>query len=383
MGARERLAMPLFGAGTGWNLGNIGPIVTPISDEFSVSLAAVGLLSGGVVFAFLLVANVAAPVLMKRIGAASGARLVCLCNGAGNVALALAPVFAVALGARALIGFAAGLTFIFGPAIAGARGGVRLLGVFGASVMAGIALALALGGILQDAGVDWRMAILLAAAIGMLALPLLPRHVDVPRPARHEPGIGHRLIRSPGLWRLVLVFLGTLGVPVVVSAWLVYYLSVDGDESTAAAGLLSCLIFGVATVMRVIGGRLDHRGVPRGTLIGLAPLLAAGGLAALAIAPTIAVGLVATILMGIGFALPYASIYDQARSLFPERPVSAISFAQIGANSAPIALIPLLGALLAHGLAETGWLLLAAIVALGGLLNLRPAGGRGAIAPLP
>ena len=36
MELRDKLIITLFGAGTGWNMGNIGPIVTPIADEFSV-----------------------------------------------------------------------------------------------------------------------------------------------------------------------------------------------------------------------------------------------------------------------------------------------------------------------------------------------------------
>ena len=106
--------------------------------------------------------------------------------------------------------------------------------------------------------------------------------------------------------------------------------------------------------------------------MGTAPLLAAAGLAALAIGPTIEIAVPAAILMGAGFALPYASMFDEVQRLFPERPVSAISFAQIGANGAPVALVPLVGALLSAGLSEAAWLMLAAIVAAGGLLNMRP-----------
>jgi len=290
----------------------------------------------------------------------------------GNIVLAAAPVFGVALGARAVIGYGAGLAFIFGPSIARAQGGVRGLGIFGASVMAGIGLALLVGGVLEDVGVDWRLAIVLAGVVGTLALPLLPHHVDVARPNPHEPGIAMRLIRSGRLWRLTVIFLGSLGIPVVVSAWLVYYLSVDGGESVATAGLLSFIVFGVATVVRVIGGRLDHRGVPRGAIMGISPFFAAAGLAALAIEPTITIAVPAAILMGVGFALPYASIFDEAQRLFPERPVSSLSFAQIGANGVPVVLIPLVGAMLANDLSELAWLMLAAIVAAGGLLNIRP-----------
>ena len=176
MGLRDKLVITLFGAGTGWNMGNIGPIVTPISEEFSVSLTAVGLLSGGVLFSALLTATATAPSLMKRIGAANGARAVCGSIGLGNVVLAAAPVFGVALGARALIGYGAGL----------------------------------------------------------------------------------------------------------------------------------------------------------------------------------------------------ASMFDEVQRLFPERPISALSFAQIGSNGAPAALTPLVGALLAAGLPEVAWLMLAAIAAAAGLLNMRP-----------
>ena len=372
MSTRTALAIPVLGAGTGWNMGNIGPIVTPIAEEFSVSLAAVGLLSGGALFAALLMATFTSPWLMQRVGAANGARGVCLSIGLGNLILAASPAFGVALGARAIVGYGAGLAFIFGPSIARVTGGVRMLGVFGASVMAGIGLALLLGGILEDAGLDWRVQILIAALVGVLALPLLPRRVEVAKPSPQQSGLG-RMVRSGALWRLTILFMASLGVPTVVSAWLVYYLSVNGGESVATAGLLSFVVFAIATAVRVLGGRLDHRGMPRGALLGIAPLFAATGLAGLAIEPSLSIAIPAAVLMGAGFALPYASMFDQAQLLFPERPVSALSFAQLGANGGPIILIPLVGALLADGLPEVAWLMLAALVALGGLLNLRPA----------
>ena len=145
----------------------------------------------------------------------------------------------------------------------------------------------------------------------------------------------------------------------------------EGDESTAVAGLLSFLIFGVAAVMRIVGGRLDHRGVSKAVLMGLTPMIAAAGLAALAIEPTIEVAIPAAVMIGTGLALPYAAMFDEAQRLFPKRPVSAIAFASVGANGSPALLIPLVGVLFADGLLELAWLMLAAIVAVGGLANLR------------
>lgn len=376
MSTRESVALALFAGGTAWNFGNAGPIVTPISEEFSASLGVVGLLSGAALFGALLLATATSPTLTQRMGAANGARAACALGGLGNVIFALAPTLGVAFGGRVLAGYGVGITVVVGPAIARAMGGVRGVGIFGAAIMIGIGLALGIGGVLENAGVDWRIAVLLAAAISVLALPFLPRHIDVARPGRREPGILRDLLRSAPLWRLCLVFLGSLGVSVTVGAWLVYYLSVEGDESTAVAGLLSFLIFAVAAVMRLVGGRLDHRGVSKSVLMGLTPLIAAGGLAALAIEPTIEIAIPAAVMIGTGLALPYAAMFDEAQRLFPKRPVSAIAFASVGANGSPALLIPFVGVLFADGLLELAWLMLAAIVAIGGLANLRSGAAR-------
>jgi len=370
MTTRDSVALALFAGGTAWNMGNAGPIVTPISEEFSASLGVVGLISGAALFGALLLATATSPAMTKRIGAANGARLACACGGAGNVVFALAPTLGVAFGGRIVAGFGVGITTIVGPAIARAMGDVRGVGIFGAAIMIGIGLALGVGGALENAGVDWRLAVLLAAVISSLALPILPRHIDVARPGRREPGILGELVRSAALWRLSLVFLGTLGVSVTVGAWLVYYLSVEGNEATVVAGALSFMIFAVAAAMRIVGGRLDHGGVPRWILLGLAPGLGVLGLAALAIEPTIEIAIPAVVLIGMGLALPYAAMFDEAQRLFPKRPVSAIAFASVGANGSPAALIPLFGVMLANDLSELAWLMLAAILALGGLANI-------------
>ena len=83
------------------------------------------------------------------------------------------------------------------------------------------------------------------------------------------------------------------------------------------------------------------------------------------------VAIPAAIMIGIGLALPYAAMFDEAQRLFPKRPVSAIAFASVGANGAPVLLIPLVGVLFADERSELAWLMLAAIVAIGGLANLR------------
>lgn len=90
------LAALLLGLGVGWGAGNVGPVVLDLGAHFHTTLAAVGLLSGTVYFAAVMVAT----------------------------------PFAVPLAARAL-------------------GGVRLLGLFGGSITLGIAVALGLGSALD------------------------------------------------------------------------------------------------------------------------------------------------------------------------------------------------------------------------------------------
>jgi hypothetical protein len=110
-----------------------------------------------------------APGLAKRTGVAGAARLGCVMCGVGNLVFALSPWFAGLLVARVLVGGGLGLALVLGPIFAREFGGVRLLGVFGAGVTLGMAAALGVGSVLEDAGVEWRVAFLVSAAAGVVA----------------------------------------------------------------------------------------------------------------------------------------------------------------------------------------------------------------------
>jgi predicted MFS family arabinose efflux permease len=367
------LGIVLLAAGTVWNAGNVGPIVSSLRDEFSASLAEVGMISGGVFFAAVLAAKLSGPALGGRIGAANGARLACLCCGAGNLVCAVAPSIGVLFAGRVVAGYGMGLAVLIGPAIARALGGVRMVGVFGAGVMAGIALALGLGGLLEDAGVDWRVTFGVSILTALAALPFLPRRVEVARPGPPRHGIVGRMIHSGGLWRLALLYVAAVGVPVTLSAWLVHYLTEGDGMRTALAGLLALLLFAAAGTARLIGGRLEYRGVPEILLTGVAPLVAALGVTAIALDRGPAVVLPAVVLMGLGFSLPYVAMVDETERLFPASPLAALSFVTAGGNWFPMAAIPLVGVALDAGNGEEALLLIAALVAFAGVVNLWPA----------
>ena len=371
----QTLSIALLAAGAAWNAGNVGPIVDSLREEFSISLTEVGLLSGSFLFAAMLLAKLSGPTIGRRVGAANAARLGCVCCAAGNLVCAIGPSIGVLFAGRALAGFGFGLAALVGPAIARSIGGARLLGVFGAGIMAGVGLALGVGGLLEASGVDWRAVFGVSALVALLPLPFLPRRVEVAQPGAPRHGIVGRLIRSGGLWRLGLLFAAAVGVPLVLSAWLVHYLTADGgDINPGLAGLLAFVIFAAAGVARISGGRLEQRRVSETLLTGVAPLFAAIGVAAIALGrDSIAIVLPAAVLVGAGCSLPYVALVDEAERLFPRSPLPAISFVTLGANVFPMAAIPLVGVALDGGRGEAALVALAMLVAIAGIVNLKPA----------
>jgi len=360
----------LLGFGVGWGAGNIGPVVGPLTEQFGVSLGAVGLLSGTVYFAAVLVATPLVVPLAARVGVVRAAAAAAVVMAAGHVVFALSPVFAGLLAARVVVGAGAGLALVAGPVLARELGGVRLLGLLGGAITLGIATALGLGSVLQDAGVDWRVGFAVSAAICASPLLTLPS----PLAARPQPPPGRAFVtgalRTGALWRLLALFVAANGVPLIVSAWLVTYLTNVAHLRPAAAGGLAFLLFALTTLVRPLG---PHLAAGRRAFTGLAgggSLIAAAGLTALAASRSLAVSIVAVVLMGAGFALPYAVMVDAAGRLFPGRAAATLALVQTGPNLVPMLVIPLIGSALASGHASWAFVLLAAFVALSGIASI-------------
>ncbi len=324
-------------------------------------------------FAGIVVATVLAPALGKRIGVAGAARRGCILCGAGNVLFAASPWFAGLVAGRALVGGGLGLALVLGPIFAREFGGVRLLGVFGAGVTLGMAAALGVGSVLEDAGVEWRVAFVLSAFVGVIAIPFLPARMESGAPEQHTSGLLGSMLRSGGLWRVAIVYVGSFGVQLIVGAWLIHYLSEGDGMAISLAGLLAFVMFGVSATARDLGGALSARGVSPVVLVGIAPLLATLGLVMIGIDRSFAVALPAVLLMGIGFSTPYAVMMDEAQRLFPQQPLAPITVLQLAANAIPMVVIPIVGAALAAGNGEAALIALAAFCGIGGVANFRPA----------
>ena len=369
---RQIVGLGLFGAAAAWNSGDVGPAAAAIGDDLGVSLAAVGVLGGSVFFAGLVVAKFGVAALCRRIGAGAAARLTCLAGFAGNVCVAVSPGFAGVAVGRALTGVGLGLALVLGPVLARQVGGVRLVGLFGGSVTVGVAAALGIGSALRGAGVDWRLDFVLAAIVALAALAALPRVAAVEITSGSVLALARNVATSVPGWRLELLFLTGIGVPYVLGVWLIPFLTTDAGLSSVLAGALGVLLFALSAVMRPEGARLEAEGRSLALLGGVAPMIAAAGLAVLAFAeaPLPAVGGVA--LAGIGFAIPYAPMYDEAQRLFPDARVAAIGLFSVGGNVLPLVVMPPLGAAIAAGNGDLALLALAAVSAVAGALNLRP-----------
>lgn len=370
-GARHAVGVALLATVVAWNAGNVAPVTQPLADEFDASLAAIGLVNGTMLFGGAIVANLVASAISNRIGAGRVAQGTLLILVLANLVIAVTPWFAGVFVGRLAAGFAVGLALTVGPAIARAVGGVRLVGYFGAGVMLGLGAALGIGSVMQDSGVDWRWAFALSAAAAVVPTPLLPTSVSPDAPGEHQPGTLGRLLRSGALWRLGALLAATLGIPVVIGAWLIHYLSIDGTVATGVAGLLSFVLFGVSALARIAGGRLSER-LPPAALLGLPPLLAAAGLAAVAIEDDEVVAAASMVAMGVGFSLPYAAIVEQLALRFPDARVLALAFSVGWVDFVPLVAVPIVGSALAGGAGEEAWLILAAVVVAAGLVNLPP-----------
>jgi predicted MFS family arabinose efflux permease len=262
------------------------------------------------------------------------------------------------------------LAFVVGPVVARALGGTRLVGLFGAAVTLGIALALAIGGALVDVGGGWRAGFWVSSVAGAAALAVLPS--SLPRSEGSRPPsveFVRRALAERQVWRLLLLFTHANGITIVISTWMIPYLIRSGHVRPWVAGALGFALFVVTAAMRQVGGRLAARDDWSQRGIAASPLLTAAGIAGLAVAHSAAPALAWVLLMGTGFALPYAWMIDRAQRLFPESPAAAIALLQTGPNVAPMAIIPLVGAALDSGDGAAAFLAVGAFVALVALAN--------------
>jgi predicted MFS family arabinose efflux permease len=358
---------------TGWNCGNVGPVVGSLTKDFDIGLGEVGLLSGAFFFAGSAAGSLAGAALARKIRVLTGIWACCVLSVAGNVIFALGGSVGVLATGRVFAGLAFGVAAVFVPTYARVMGGVKMVGLFGAGLTLGVAAALLLGSVLEGAGVDWRVAFWITAALGAIALPILPNEeVPVQRAASEGEGLAREALTNQAWWRVQLLGIATLNIPLIIGAWLVHFLVTDVGMSAAGAGALGFILFGISAVMRDVAGRMTAAGASPAMLVIVGLGIGTAGIVLLGESESTALALAGIVLMGVGLSLPYPLYYDEAERVLPDRPIGSLGLMQVGAGLFPIPVIPAFGALLASGDANVAFAGLAAFALLTLLLNARP-----------
>lgn len=367
--SRIATGVVLLGLSFGYAAGVVGPAADPVAQHFVVSLSAVGLLTS-VFFIALAVLAFAGAAVEDRIGIGWSARLAALLLALGGLAVAASPWFAGVLAGRALAGIGTGLALIACPVIARALRSVVLLGLYGGAITLGLAVSLFVGGQLADAGVSWRVNFIVSAAVPLVALWFVSCPAPHVEPMRRVGlgGIGE-VLRSWRFWRLDLLFIFVNGIPVVVGAWLIRFLTAHHGVGAGVAGTLGFLLFGVLTGARPGGGRFAEAPERRLVLAAGGPILAAVGLAVLALSTSPGIAAVAIVAIALGFGAPYAVAYERVEDVIPGNPELGLALSLQGVNAVGIGVVPAVGAALEHGYGRGAFLLLAAFCFVAGAAN--------------
>jgi NNP family nitrate/nitrite transporter-like MFS transporter len=357
--------------GSATNYTNHGPVLGFIRAEFGLSSADAGAIATaffiGAASTMLLGGGIA-----DRIGTRPAVTLGFLLIVIGNLGTGLlAPDFTALLFWRLVGGLGSGFGFAAGSAytrsIFDDRGRHLAQGLYGASFLLGSGLTLAYIPLLAGPGGDWRLAFTLSGlgvavvwVVWTLFSPSEPRAAVV-HGARAALAMA---LRVRNTWLLALVHMCGFGMAIVVGTWVTLYLVEAFAMPIAAAGLIGSLTLVTGIAARTAGGVILERGVRPVRLIRAGLLLAAVGLAALALAPNLAVAIVALIATGMGVGLPYAAAFNGGAASAPRSPASAQAVVGLGGLLSAIFGPPLVGTLLdATGDFSAGFLSLTVVIA--------------------
>ena len=292
-----------------------GPLIPLLQGELHITSGATGLLST-LLYVGIGLSYLPGGWLADHYGSRRVLFWSLLLVGAGGCLLPVIPDLAWIVSCRFVIGLGAGAAIV--AASLSARQGRYAalgLGLFGGAMQVGAGLGLLVTPMLFGL-VGWRTTFAVWGALGLAAsiLCLTTLSGEAPRPANATSKGLAAAFRSPSLWTIGLVLLGTLGVGQAIAPWLAVYfirtfgLSLSLAAMLGAVGLLAGMLF------RPLGGLLLSRRVfSPGTLMRAGTAMVCLGVLLLALPPH------AVLLTGWGLALfacgttlPYAATFDEA-----------------------------------------------------------------------
>jgi len=343
-GVRSR-TFPLYAGGF---LGPFGgamlvALIPEVADglDTTVRLVAASITAYMVPFAVL---QLFSGTIGERVGGSRVVRIAYAAYGAAALLAAFAPEIWTFMGARALMGAAnAFVTPILLAALseavpAGVLG--RSVGTFAAVQVAGLTLAPALGGALGE--ISWRLGFVLVAVAG-LALAIRGLGVQhapaVERPRATLRSLLNRWIALVAA-KAVTGYLGFTSIGFVVAL----LCSREFGLSSAATGLVVA-VYGVGGMAlgRYAGTIADRIGRPRTAVLGT--LACAGGVFALAFAPSAWSVALVYFTVGCASAFAWAALNTIVLEAFPQNRAGAVSaysaFKFTGVAIAPLIYVPL------------------------------------------
>lgn len=347
-----------------------GPVLGLIRSEFGLSSADAGAIATAF-FAGAATTMLAGGAIADRIGTRPAVTLGFLLVAIGNLGTGLlAPSFPALLGWRVLGGLGSGFGFAAGAAytrsIFDDRGRHLAQGLYGAAFLLGSGITLAYVPVLAGPSGDWRLAFTLSA-VGVTAVWVAWTFLAPGGP--RIPAGGGALdalvvaLRERNTWLLSLCHMCGFGMAIVVSTWVTLYLEDAFGLSLAAAGLLGSLTLVTGIAARASGGAILEAGLRPVRLVRAGLALAAGGLAMIALAPTLPIAIAGLVITGLGVGFPYAAVFNGAAASVPTSPASAQAMVGWGGLLTAIFGPPMVGTLLdATGSFTAGFLALAAIV---------------------
>lgn len=331
-----------LGLATGWNVANLGAIPSHLAAAYGVSLAVVGLFTTAL-FLTHLAMQIPGGRAADRFGARRAGLVGLVIIVVFNAVALIAPIPALALAARALIGIGTGLSFVSGSAYVRASGGSPFAqGLFGGVGLAGGGAALAVVSRFDTWRAPYWTAVAIGAA-GLVVLATAPR--DRPRVrTEREGGVPAGILRDRRLYRLAVLYGASLGLSLVVGNWVVELLERNGGVAKGTAGVVGAMTLLLGIVTRPLGGWI-LRARPSRMRVATGASLAGGavGTALLAVSEPLPLAALGGVLIGLAAGIPFAPAFTGAALVRPDAPAAAVGMVNGAASLVAIVGTPLLG----------------------------------------